>query len=199
VDIELLPANLKTLTELSIIPISFEVKSVFRVELVKGGLGGIRLREEPVSHPYVKDYDARDGEGPTRWLRRFDTNNWVVLLARQKGTAIGGGALVTNSPGIDMLRRRQDLAVLWDLRVRPEFRGQGTGTELFRRAAQLARDKECTQLSVETQNVNVPACKFYRKQRCTLGEIGRFQYVMHDFQKDEVMLVWYLDLTKNTD
>ena len=139
-DIELLPANLKTLTELSIIPISFEVNTIFRVELVKGGLGGVRLREVPVSHPYVKDYDARDGEGPTRWLSRFDTNNWVVLLARQKGTAIGGGALVINSPGIDMLRRRQDLAVLWDLRVRPEFRGQGT--ELFRRAAQLAGKRD---------------------------------------------------------
>lgn len=198
-DIELLPANLKTLTELSIIPISFEVKTIFRVELLDGGLGGVLLKEEPVSHPYVKDYDARDGEGPTRWLRRFDTNNWVVLLARQKGTAIGGGALVTNSPGIDMLRRRQDLAVLWDLRVRPEFRGQGTGTELFRRAAQLAREKGCTQLSAETQNVNMPACKFYRKQGCRLGEINRFQYISNFPVAHEVMLVWYLDLTKNTD
>ena len=192
--IDISPASLESLTELSTIPISFEVRTFFRVRVVKGGLGGITLKEEPVERPYVKDCDARDGEGPTRWLSRFDTANWKVLLTKRGKRATGGAVLVMASPDVDMLKRRHDLAVLWDLRVRPEFRGKGVGTALYERAAQLAKENGCTQMSVETQNVNVPACKFYRKRGCTLGEISRFQYAMHDFQQDEVMLVWYLDL-----
>jgi ribosomal protein S18 acetylase RimI-like enzyme len=192
--IDLLPANLQTLTEYSTIPINFEVKSIYKIRLMAGGLGGIRLTEEPVSEPYIKDYDARDGEGPTRWLSRFDTSNWVILLARSGEIVVGGAVIVAFSPEIHMLRGRNDLATVWDLRVRPEFRRQGMGTEVFRRAAKWAKEKGCRQLSVETQNVNVPACKFYRKHGCALGEINRFQYASNPSIAHEVMLVWYLDL-----
>jgi len=187
--IEILPASRESFAELSSIPISFEVRSILRVRVVKGGLGGVLLKEEPVARPYVKDYDALDGEGPTRWLRRFNTANWTVMIARQARRAMGGAVLVMASPDIYMLKGRNDLAILWDLRVRPESRGQGIGVALFRRAVQLAKDKGIAQMSVETQNVNVPACKFYRKQGCSLGEIGRFQYISNPSTAHEVMLV----------
>ena len=37
------------------VPIALEVKSRFRVELADNGLGGIRLVEEPVDPPYIKN------------------------------------------------------------------------------------------------------------------------------------------------
>jgi len=46
-------------------------------------------------------------------------------------------------------------------------------------------------LAVETQNINVPACRFYARQGCVLGAVNRFAYV--EFP-DEVELVWYKDL-----
>ncbi len=55
-----------------LISIAFAVESVLDVVLVDGGLGGLWLRESAVPEPWVKDYDADDGEGPSRWAGRFD-------------------------------------------------------------------------------------------------------------------------------
>jgi len=197
--IELLPANQRTLSEYSSIPISFEVRSILRVDLVDGGLGGIRLKEEPVARPYIKDYDARDGEGPTRWLKRFDVANWRLFIARDGERAIGGATVVINSPEIHSLNGRDDLCIIWDLRLCPEFRRKGIGTGLFNAVSRWARDRGCSQMAVETQNNNVPACRFYARQGCTLGEINRYHYIQHRSFADEVMLVWYLDLARKSD
>jgi hypothetical protein len=51
--------------------------------------------------------------------------------------------------------------------------------------------RECRQLKVETQNINVPACRFYARQGCVLGVIDRFAYPT---LPDEVQLLWYKDL-----
>jgi len=47
-------------------------------------------------------------------------------------------------------------------------------------------------MNVETQNVNVPACRFYVSQGCYLGAIRRFAYAE---LPDEVQLLWYRDLS----
>jgi ribosomal protein S18 acetylase RimI-like enzyme len=51
----------------------------------------------------------------------------------------------------------------------------------------------------ETQNTNVPACRFYRGQGFHLGAIHRYGYVGAPSEGDpsvaaETMLLWYLDL-----
>ena len=106
---------------------------------------------------------------------------------------VGGAAVAWRSPKVHMLEGRDDLAVLWDFRVHPDYRRKGIGTALFRRAAQWARSKGCKQLKIETQNVNVPACRFYAAQRCHLGRIDRYGYAEPDIAH-ETMLIWYLDL-----
>ncbi|MDP2919994.1 MAG: hypothetical protein Q8O43_07245, partial [Dehalococcoidia bacterium] len=68
------------------------------------------------------------------------------------------------------------------------------GTGLFSTATEWARGNGFRQLAVETQNTNVPACKFYASQGCKLGEIDRFKYITHPSIAHETMLVWYLDL-----
>jgi GNAT superfamily N-acetyltransferase len=91
-----------------------------------------------------------------------------------------------------MLESRKDLAVLWDIRVCPEYRG--AGIPLFRYAAEWSRKRGCTQLKIETQNVNVPACRFYQRMGAYLGEIHRFGYAGIPSVSHEVMLNWYFDL-----
>lgn len=181
------------------IPISFIVDRVLRVWPVDGGLGGLCLVEEPVAEPYLKDYDniemdSREEERPTRWPKRFDVTNWAFFLALRHDVPAGAATVAFDSPGVDMLDGRRDLAVLWDIRVHPDYRGQGVGSALFRRAADWARSRGCRQLKIETQNINVPACRFYASMGCHLGAINRYAYVQVASIAHEIMLLWYMDL-----
>jgi streptothricin acetyltransferase len=49
-------------------------------------------------------------------------------------------------------------------------------------------------MKIETQNVNVPACRFYQRMGAYLGEIHRHGYAAIPAVAHEVMLNWYLDL-----
>jgi streptothricin acetyltransferase len=49
---------------------------------------------------------------------------------------------------------------------------------------------------VETQNTNVPACRFYARQGCVSGGINRFGYAGCPAAAPEAMLLWYLDLVQ---
>lgn len=193
-EISIQESGAELLAQYASVPIAFEVKSVFEVELLDGGLGGIALREREVAPPYVKDYDAHEDGGPLAWGKRFDMRRWGVFVAWQAGRPVGGAVLAFDTPGVQMLAGRRDLAVLWDVRVHPDRRGRGIGRRLLRCAADWARGRGCTQLKIETQNVNVPACRFYASQGCQLGEIDRYAYAGHPLVGQEVMLVWYLDL-----
>ncbi|HEX5869268.1 MAG TPA: GNAT family N-acetyltransferase, partial [Longimicrobium sp.] len=116
---------------------------------------------------------------------------WVLLGARIGGRLVGGAAVAFGTPGLLMLEGRRDLAVLWDIRVAPEARGRGVGSALFQAAGAWAAARECRQMKIETQNINLPACRFYARQGCVLGAIHRFAYpdLPH-----EVQLLWYRDL-----
>ena len=97
---------------------------------------------------------------------------WHMWLARIGNQGVGGASVALGTSGLDMLEGRSDLAVLWDLRVAPDFRGRGVGRALFFEACSWARDRGCTELKVETQNINAPACRFYAAVGCQLRQLG---------------------------
>jgi ribosomal protein S18 acetylase RimI-like enzyme len=130
-----------------------------------------------------------------RWLERFDTSRWGLIRGRRGGRMVGGAAIAFNTPGVRMLGGRDDIAVLWDIRVSPEERGAGLGSALFQAATGWAVARGCEWLKVETQNVNVAACRFYQKMGCTLGAIDPFAYL--DLP-DEVQLLWWKALAAST-
>ncbi|MEO7501230.1 MAG: GNAT family N-acetyltransferase, partial [Gemmatimonadaceae bacterium] len=146
------------------------------------------LTERAVAEHRIKDYDAIAGEDPATWRARFDLSNWTIFAAHSEGRQVGGAVVVFRSPGVDMLEGRDDLAVLWDIRVAPDVRGKGVGTALLRAAESGAAANGATSMKVETQNINVPACRFY----------SRHGYILHaaipraypDFP-DETQLLWY--------
>ena len=173
------------------VPSAFRVEAILQVQEADGGLGGLILREEPVAAPYVKDYDVY--ETPAHWAARFDVTNWAFFIASDDGQAVGAAAVAVDTPGVHMLEGRSDLAVLWDIRVHPERRGEGIGTALFGRAAGWARGRGCRELKIETQNTNVRACRFYAARGCRLGAIVRRAYREPEIAH-EAMLLWYLDL-----
>jgi GNAT superfamily N-acetyltransferase len=175
------------LSEHADIPIAFTVERILEISLPDDGLGGIAFNEVPVEVPWEKDYDRIRGEGPTRWPQRFDTSNWGLIAAYDGSHRVGGAVIAFNTAGITMLEGSSDIAVLWDLRVRPAVRRSGVGARLFRAVEEWARQRGSRTLKVETQTVNVPACRFYARMGCMLGSINRFAYPE---LPDETQLVW---------
>lgn len=188
--IEILEENSNILLEYEKISIAFEVKTYFRLDISENGLGGIKLIEVRAK-PYIKDYDENLEEKPSYWATKFNISNWGILSAFVDKERVGGAAIAWKTPELSMLEGREDLACLWDLRVSPKVRHKKIGHQLFSRAIAWAKARNCRQLKVETQNINVPACRFYVKQGCVLGSINRFAYPE---AMNEIQLIWHRSL-----
>jgi GNAT superfamily N-acetyltransferase len=177
------------LVEYARLPIAFPVDQV--LDVTARAEGGFALSARRLEVPYVKDYDAVDGEGPLHWSRRFDVSNWTLFTARVAGSRVGGATVAFDTPGLTMLEGRRDLSVLWDIRVAPDARGKGIGSALFEKVEAWARAHSCQQLKVETQNINVPACGFYARHGCELRAVHHAAYPE---LPEEIQLLWYKDL-----
>ncbi len=189
-EIFIVEESVEVLPDYSRIPISFEVRSVFEIQLVDRGLGGLALSERTVDCPWVKNYDDF-GENPASWAARWDLSKWGIMSAHVDASRVGACVIAYDTPGVYSLGGRKDMAVLWDIRIHPDFRGKGIGSRLLDAAAAWAARRSCRILKVETQNINVLACRFYAKQGFTLGSVTRFAYAE---LPDEVELVWYKEL-----
>ncbi|HEX8475279.1 MAG TPA: GNAT family N-acetyltransferase [Pyrinomonadaceae bacterium] len=188
--VEIIEESSAALPEYESVPIAFRVASRFLVVPIDGGLGGLSLVEEMVA-PYVKDYDANESERPSRWPQRWDVSHWGILSAFVGAERVGGAAVAWQTPELCMLEGREDLACLWDLRVHPDHRQRSVGHQLFTRALEWSRERRCRRFKVETQNINVPACRFYARQGCELGAINRHAYPE---ALNEIQLLWYRDV-----
>jgi streptothricin acetyltransferase len=175
-------ADARAISDYARVSIAFDVREVFDCVDDDSAPGGIALIARPLEHSYIKDYDAIAEANPTGWPQRFAGSRWALLFARADGEH-AGGALVALGDGKDDPRG----ATLWDIRVSPSKRRAGVGTALFKRAAVWAADLGCRVLDAETQNINVAACRFYRRQGCFLHVANRTAYPSCP---DEVQLIW---------
>ncbi len=191
-DISLEELSLEDIDEYIEIPIKFKVDRILDVKLIDDGLGGIELVEKELDTSYIKDYDK---DSDLKGLEEeFDISNWGFYGAYLEGELVGGVIIAYDTEGVNMLSGRDDMAVVWDIRVHPEYRGKGVGYRLFQKAVDWSKERSCKVLKVETQNINVSACKFYVRQGCKLGCIDRYGYSEEEDLSHEVMLLWYLEL-----
>lgn len=164
----------------AVTPIAFEVRA--RFDPTTGA-------DIPVEPPWVKDYDQRSP--PLSWADEFDVSQWAILAAHRDRRVVGGAVLAWRTPGLDLLDRRDDRVVVWDLRVAPHARGSGVGRALWEAAERWARARDAREIRVETQDVNAPACHFYAAMGCAPIHVEADVY--RDFP-DELQILWHKDL-----
>jgi GNAT superfamily N-acetyltransferase len=177
-DMEIRSEPLSELHRHVMVPSAFESTTVFDVEQT---LSGLNLLERRLPAPFRKNYDLL--EDPLNWPARFDLSKWILVGVHAGNERLGGaiGAL------------EADRVVLWDLRVSAESHRKGIGSTLFRTIESWGRDRGCRELTVETQNVNVAACRFYERQGCVLEQANPGAYPQ---LPEEIQLIFNKALIK---
>ena len=180
------------------IPMFICVSSYYRLEKINHGLGGFHLIETPIE-PYMKNFCVGDDESVERW-KRFDLTNWAFFMAFDDEHPIGAATVVSRTTEINMLAGRDNLAVLWDIRVNNAYQHKGVGQTLFDMAVNWSREQGLVQMKIECQSNNVPAIQFYHKQGAILSAVDEYSsyndyadYNAPDF-KHETNFMWFLDI-----
>jgi len=185
--VSIVEEDITRLAEYARVPIGFRVSEVLDEQAVAGLIGGQFPIATPVESPYWKDYDAYPDGRPTDWPDRFDVSGWTLLAARFGQQRVGGAAIIHADPRIDLLRDCDRCALVWDLRVAPEMRGRGIGSALLEAAERVAVRRGARSMRVETQQINVPACRLYARQGFRVERIVTGAY---PDLPDELQLIW---------
>ena len=175
------------LVEYAQVPTGFTVAERFDDQALMALRDDAAVQGVAVSPPYWKDYDAYLDGHPSEWPRQFDLSRWTILAAFDRTRRVGGAVVIVDDPQIGLLRDCPSCALLWDVRVAPDARRQGVGSALLEAAEQRARERGARSLRVETQDVNVPACRFYHAHRFRLERTTPGAYAE---LPNEVQLLW---------
>lgn len=175
------------------IPMTVHVSAYYRIDKDNRGLGGFTLVETPIE-PYIKDFCVGDDESITRWEKRWDISNWAFFMAFDGERPVGGATIVSRTIEINMLSGRDDLAVLWDIRVDDAYKHKGIGQALLDMSVNWSRQQGLVQMKIECQNNNIPAIKFYHKQGAILSSIDEYAYYNEPEYRHETQLIWFIDL-----
>lgn len=170
------------------IPVHLRVESVLEPQKMENGLGGILFKEVPVE---PRDKDFAGYERAAEFGELYDIANWGFFMAFDGEKPVGGVTVAAKTS--EITEGRDDLCILWDIRVDDAYKRRGVGDALFGMAVDWARAQNCRLMKMEAQNNNVPACNLYVKHGALLGEISEYAYEELERQK-EVMLVWHLKL-----
>lgn len=173
------------------VSMNVDVQSEYKVERINSGLGGFTFKEVPV-RPYVKDLSKY--ERAVNYEQDFDITNWRFYMAFSGDVPVGAMTIAGKTEGLHMLSGRTDACVLWDIRVADAYKYNGIGQELLKMGIAGAKSDGYSQMIIECQNNNVPACKFYQKQGALLSKIDMYAYYSEPEVRDEIQFVWYLNI-----
>lgn len=150
---------------------SFVTDTVYR--LVQDGLH-FRLAEEAVTPTLRKRY-------PFAPFDPGERAHWDhATVASESGRVVGFAAAQYAA-----WNRR---AVIWHLYVAPECRGRGVGRQLLSSVEAFAQERGARCLWLETQNVNLPAVRFYLHAGFTLCGLDTSLYERDGSEGAEVAL-----------
>ena len=97
-----------------------------------------------------------------------------ILLVRQAGEIIAMvNLLYTVSTALG-----SRVAILEDMVVLPDYRGQGVGSRLLSYATQFAKEQRCNRISLLTDSDNEGAHRFYQKRGFSHSFMATFRLVL---------------------
>lgn len=167
------------------IPISFVVSSRLSLPALREG----RLEEIPAD-ARIKDYDLFADSRPASYTFQFDVSPWGLVAAFEGPRRVGGVIVACCTPTYELLEGRDDLAYLVDFRIEPAWRGQGLGRRLFTEAVRWCRSSELVEVRVETQEINVVACRFYQAMGLRVISVNEKAYP----GLDEAQVIWGMEI-----
>jgi ribosomal protein S18 acetylase RimI-like enzyme len=177
------------------VPMVVHIKSKFVIKKIDRGLGGFLFEEVPVEE-YSKDFTRF--EKAMDYEKHFNISGWAFFMAFDEDEPIGAVTVSARNSSCDILDKRDDICALWDIRVAKGYKHSGIGQHLFDMARAWATEEGFSQMKIECQNTNVPACRFYHKQGAQLCRIDEYAYYSEYYNekdiRDEIGLIWYLDL-----
>ena len=115
-----------------------------------------------------------------QWNEYIDSEKKVVFLAFHAGECIGH---------IRLVKDWNRFAYIENIAVRKSFRKSGIGHLLLEVAKTWTQDRSLIGLSLEAQNDNVIACRFYEKEGFVLG--GADTLKQHANPNIDITLYWY--------
>lgn len=129
--------------------------------------------------PYIKSHGPRR----TDFAEYADANDRMIFLA-YVDHQIAGEVRITEP--------WNKYALIDDLVVAPKYRGQGVGRQLIQQCITWAREKRFPGVTLETQDINVPACRLYKSCGFELCGFDTHLYRALHPGTDEIVLYWYL-------
>lgn len=137
-----------------------------------------QLFDKPFQKAYEDDFSLSDYLDFLSRPRRA-----VLLFLDADGTCLGRARVRANW---------NKYAFLEDIAVRAFARKKGVGAALFQAVCLWAKQEGLCGVTLETQDVNLYACRFYQKMGMALGCADTFLYANFPETKSELALFWYL-------
>ncbi len=103
-----------------------------------------------------------------------DPNVGDILVARKDGQIIGMvNLLYTVSTALG-----ERVALLEDMVVSPNERGQGVGSDIIRQAVDFAKEKDCKRITLLTDDDNSGAHRFYERHGFSRSSMVAFRMLL---------------------
>lgn len=173
---DIVELNHGNLQDVNVTDNAFEVKSRI-IPYIEDGIFHYNLEE--IEKSYTKSY----GNDELDYSTYIDNPDKIVYLAYAGNTPAGQ---------IILRRNWNKYAYIEDIRVGSRFRRTGIGTRLMEAASNWAKIGHMPGIMLETQDINVPACRFYENCGFKLGGVDVYLYKGVTPVIDEIALYWYI-------
>lgn len=137
----------------------------------------IELRLKRSDKPIIKDYEE------PLWQQWMDEeSDWGTQIF---GAEVDGRVVGWMTMGMESWNNRLRIH---EILVLEEYRKKGIGKLLLNKAKQIARQKNCRAIVLETQTNNVGAIAFYKKQGFEFNGCDITAYRNDDIEQNEVRI-----------